>query len=440
MRVAVIGGGLMGTSLAYYLAQQGQQVTLLEQNAELGGLSSVVEVDDGLTIPRFPHYALPNDHHLHDLITRFGLQHHLKQRPARAGFVNNGAIYPMQTAWDLLRFNSLPLRDRLLLGHTVLQARLTRNWRFMDSMSIEDWLVRIGGRANFERVWAPLLEAKFDYAYDNIPATFIWSWLNRMSPGRTGLYRRARVSYLPGGLRLLIDAMADAIVARGGEIKTRTRVREIELVQGKLGRVRTHTGMFEFEAVIAAIPGLEFRRLLLSADEAYLQSLGQARYLGLICPMLILDQPLSDYWTLNLTDPSSPFASIVEMPHPHDPQRRVVYLPKYTAPEDDWLGVPDEVIREAWLPRLYQIYPALKPENIQRFVVSRARYAEPVHWLNGADRLSPVATRYRGLYLVNSSQVYPHLPTSNAIVDHARAIARLIARQGQPGWLIPTAA
>ncbi|MBZ0298711.1 MAG: FAD-dependent oxidoreductase, partial [Anaerolineae bacterium] len=381
------------------------------------------------------------DTHLLRLIERLGLQDELRYHAAHLGFVHNGAVVPMRTIRDFLAFSPLHLRDRLRLGQTVAQALWRTDWHELDQIPVRDWLIRVGGLHNFERIWAPLLEAKFDYEYADVPATFVWQWLNRATGLRGGLHLKPAVVNLRQGPGMLMDAMAKAVLARSGnEIRTQTRVREIEVFDGHMGRVRTHTGIFNFDAVIGAIPTPVFSRLLLNADEAYLNSLGTVRYLGLVCPALVLDKPLSNYWNLSLTDPSSPFSSIIEMAYPDDPRYHIVYLPKYTAPENDWLGVPDEAIRDAWLMRLRQIFPTLKPESIKHFLVSRSRYVDPVHTLGAADRIQPVQTPYDGLYLANASQVYPDLPTSEAIVAHAQRVAQMVAQQGERPLVAETAA
>src|SRR5690606_16268189 len=113
---------------------------------------------------------------------------------------------------------------------------------------------------------------------------------------------------------------------------------------------------------------------------------------------------------------------VIEMPHPTNPGYRVVYLPKYTAPENDWMGVPDSDIREAWLIRLRQLFPDLKPDQIKQFTVSRSRYVEPVHTGDPLRQIMPVHTPYDGLLLANSSQIYPGLPTSEAVLIHAQQV------------------
>ncbi len=440
MHIAVIGGGFMGMSLAYFLSEAGQHVTVLEQSQSLGGLHHGVEIAASVKINRFPHYLSPRDSGVMQLIRRLNLESELKTSPADSGLIHHGNIFPLRTLRDLLRFDLLPFGSRLRLARTILEARLHWDHDSLDAIPAKDWLIRVGGRQNFEQIWAPMLEAKFDYAYDEVPATYIWSWLNRMTALRSGPQLRGTIAYLRRGPDSLVEAMAEAIKARGNEVKTATRVREIELYQHSLGRIRTHTGVMQFDVVIATVPTPEFGHLLLSADQGYLDSLARVEYLGLVCPMMVLDRPLSDFWTLNLTDPSSPFSSITQTPHPVDPALHVVYLPKYTGPDNDWMGVPDDSIREAWMVRLRQIYPSLRPEHIRHFMVNRSRHVDPVHYLNAMQQLPAIQTPYAGLYLANASQVYPQLPTSEAVVTHAQAVARQIITEGSPAVIkVPAA-
>jgi len=431
MRIGIIGGGLMGMALAYFLSKTEKQVTVLEQGTSLGGLNGSARLENNLTIARYQHNILPNDHATRQLCQELGLQDELVFFPARSGFVHGGHIHAMSSVWDFLTFGPLRFVDRMKLGNAIWQARRMDNWHTLDQISAKEWLTQIGGKNTFEQIWAPLLEAKFAYEYDDVPATYIWTWLNRMSAIRRGPQLKGYVGNLKHGHESLIQAMAKQIVARGGQIFTEMRVREIELSGDLMGRVRTHTGMMTFDVLIAAMPTPSFAQLILGAHEDYLATLERSQYLGLVCPALVLDRPLSPYWTLNITDPSSPFSSIIEMPHPENSRHHVVYLPKYTAPENDWMGVPDADIRDAWLLRLRQIFPELKSEEIRHFVVSRSRYVEPLHFLNASRDLLPVQTPYAGLYLANTSQVYPGLPTSESAITHAQHVAQMVIEQNR---------
>ncbi len=432
MRIGIIGGGLMGVALAYYLAQSDNQVTILEQGTHLGGLNDQLQFGDGMIIPRYQHALMPTDVNLRDLCDELGLKSDLIFQTARAGFVNNEAIYPMSNILDFLSFSMLSLRDRLRLGRMILLTRTMSNWRELDTLSAKDWLVRIGGTDAFERIWRPLLEAKFDGVYDNVSATYIWAWLNRMSSVRQAPQLSSTIGYLKRGHFSLIDALAKAFVNYGGEILYEMRVREIEVQDGQFQRVRSAAGTLEYDALIAAVATPIFARLLPTPYPEYRMRLEKSSYLGLICLVMVLDRPLSNFWTLNLTNPTCPFATIIQTPHAEKSGYYIVYLPRYTAPDNDWMGVSDDDIAEAWLTHLKKIFPSFSDSQIVHFAVSRSRYAEPIHTVNMLQNKLDVQTPYSGLYLANTAQAYPLLSTSEAVIAHAKQVAELVQQTRRP--------
>lgn len=431
MRVGIIGGGLMGVALGYFLTEGDHDVTILEQSSDLGGLNGELQLDDGLSIPRYQHAILPTDRAVIDLCDELGLKNDLIFHNVRTGFIHNRAIYPMSNILDFLAFPILGFRDRLRLGNMILKTRSKANWAALDEKPAKEWLIEAGGSDAFDRIWRPLLEAKFDWVYDNVAATYIWSWLHRMSSIRTTPQLEGSVGYLRRGHFSLIHALSEAFTRRGGSIHYEVRVREIEVGSGQLQRIRTNTDVLEFDAVVAAIATPTFGRLILGADSLYRANLEQTKYLGLICPVMVLDRPLSPYWTLNVTDPNIPFATVIETPHPEHPEYQIVYLPRYTAPDNDWMGVSDQDIRQAWLEHIKLVFEDFDEKHIRYFAVSRSRYAEPVYSVHMLKNNVGVKTPYDGLYLANSAQVYPELPISDATVIHARQVAQIVS-QAQP--------
>lgn len=432
MHIGIIGGGLMGTALAYFLSASRHKVTLLEQAATLGGVNSAVTFADGLSINRYHHALHPGDTTIRDLCTQLNLSHTLTFSPAYMGFVHNGSTYPLNNIWDFFSFAPLRPLERLHLAQVIRRIQQVENWRTLEGISARDWLVQLGGESAFQRIWLPLLEARFDNRHDTLSAVYIWAAVRQMMASRHGLQMHSSSGGLREGHMTLIQGMADVLRQRGGEIYTETRVREIEVRGGQVQYLRTLTGMMHFDLVIATVPTPTLARLLPAAHQDYLDTLEQVRYLGLICPAVVLNRPLSSYNLLKLTDPSSPFTSLIETPHPVDAHYHVIYLPRYTAPEDDWQGVSDSDIEDAWLLRLRQLFPLLRPYHIEHFAVSRTRYAEPVHTLHASQHIVPLQTPYSGLLLANASQIYPGLPTSENVLIHARRIAQQVAQLPQP--------
>ena len=73
----IVGGGILGMTLALRLAQQGQKVTLYESAPELGGLASAWQLGDILW-DRHYHVTLLSDSHLRSLLSELNLEQEIK--------------------------------------------------------------------------------------------------------------------------------------------------------------------------------------------------------------------------------------------------------------------------------------------------------------------------------------------------------------------------
>ena len=69
MRVAIVGGGIMGITLAYYLSKQNIQADIYEASPTLGGLAGPLVLPDGTEVDRFYHAILASDAQLNELCT-----------------------------------------------------------------------------------------------------------------------------------------------------------------------------------------------------------------------------------------------------------------------------------------------------------------------------------------------------------------------------------
>ena len=70
MKIGIIGGGMMGISLGYYLSKSEHQVTIFEASPEIGGLAGTIRLQDGTAVDRFYHTILSNDAHLQELCSQ----------------------------------------------------------------------------------------------------------------------------------------------------------------------------------------------------------------------------------------------------------------------------------------------------------------------------------------------------------------------------------
>ncbi len=427
MKVGIIGGGILGTTLGYALTRSGAQVDIYEAGPELGGLAGPLELTDGTRIDRFYHAILSSDANLVALCAELGLADQMRFKPTRMGFYDDSQIYSMNGTIELLRFPLLTWVDRMRLGQTVLGAMMVRDWRSLDDVSVEQWLVARGGRHAYEALWKPMLKAKFDGGFDQVPATWIWSRLVRMKSTRKGAAQKEEAGHIIGGYNTLLDAMAAQIEAAGGHIHLRTPVQEIMLEQGRARTLRLADGPVRYDAIIATVQTPLLSRLLPVAPAAYRTQLEAQEYLGIICPVLVLDKPLTGYWTLNITDDTVPFTGVIETTAYIDPAytggHHLVYLPKYTAPGSAWQQKSDDEIRTIWVESLKRMFPDFDPATIVEMPIGRHRFVEPLHPLGGLAQIPAVESPVSGLYVATTAQIYPALTNGESVTRHAQAVA-----------------
>jgi protoporphyrinogen oxidase len=431
-KVAIIGGGIMGISLGYFLSRQNVEVEIFEASPVLGGLAGPVILEDGTQVDRFYHAILSSDENLRNLTAELGIADQLRFRETKMGFYHQGHIFPMNNLVDFLRFPPLGWIDRFRLGLTILYAQFVRDWHQLEKISVQDWLVRLSGKNTFKNIWRPMLKAKFDGGFENTPATYIWSRLVRMKSTRGGASQKEEAGHLIGGYLTLIKAMAEKIVTQGGKIHLNCPVQEIVIQQGQARGIRMAGELHAYDAVVGTVQAPIFRRLIPGASQEYLDFLGKTEYLGVISPMLVMDRPLTGYWTLNITDDRFPFTGVIETTSYIDPKyvggHHLVYLPKYTSPGSAWQQKSDDEIRQIWSENLQAMFPDFDPRSICYFLVNRERYVEPLHKLNGTDEIPPIKTPVENLYLATTAQIYPALTNGESVTRNAARTAEMILK------------
>lgn len=430
-KVGIVGGGIMGISLGYFLSKQGVSVTIYEASPVLGGLAGPIILEDGTAVDRFYHAILSSDHHLGELCGELGIADQLRFKETKTGFYYQNAIHPMNNIVEFLRFPPLGWIDRFRLGLTVLAAQFIKDWRTLESISVQSWLLKWSGQTTFQNIWRPMLKAKFDGGFENVPATWMWSRLVRMKSTREGANQKEMAGHLIGGYITLIKAMQEKVLAAGGEILLKTPVKEIVIENGQATGIRLASGdVVNYDKVICTLQTPIFQRLIPNADMKYHEFLGRTEYLGIIAPLLVLDRPLSGCWTLNITDDRFPFTGVIETTAYIDPKYvggyHLVYLPKYTAPGSPWQQKTDDEIKEIWLENLKAMFPDFDESCIQYFLIHRERFVEPLHKINETDSVPKVKTPIENLYLATTAQIYPALTNGESVSRHAREASEII--------------
>ena len=195
---AVLGGGILGMTLALRLTQQGHKVTLLESRSNLGGLADAWKIGD-VTWDRHYHVTLMSDLHARDVLRELDLEDQMQWVETKTGFFTDNQLYSMSNTLEFLKFPPLRMIDKLRLGATIFYAARVKNWKKLEGIAVGDWLTKLSGRRTFEKMWLPLLRCKLGECWRETSAAFIWATIARMyAARRTGL-KKEMFGYCRGG-------------------------------------------------------------------------------------------------------------------------------------------------------------------------------------------------------------------------------------------------
>lgn len=424
---AIIGGGLLGLTLAHRLAQSGQTVTLFESADRLGGLASAWELG-AVTWDRHYHVTLLSDTSLRSLLAELKLEEEMKWVETKTGFYTDGKLYSMSNTVEFLRFPPLRALDKLRLGATIFYASKVKDWPRLEQITVSAWLQRWSGTRTFEKIWRPLLRAKLGENYTKASAAFIWTIIARMyAARRTGL-KKEMFGYVPGGYARILKRFATLLDEEGVRIKLRSTVRRVTPASGGGVRVELAEGPAEsFDQVVLTAPGPVAAQVCAGLSEVEVERLNGVQYQGIICASLLLKKPLANYYVTNITDSWVPFTAVIEMSALVDRAQfgghALVYLPKYVDPEDAAFALSDDELREQFVSALERMYPHFARQDVVCFRVSRVRHVFPIPTLNYSKRLPATATSQPGLHIINSAHIVNGTLNVNETVQLAEQMA-----------------
>ena len=408
-KFGIVGGGIMGMTLALRLAQQGKKVTLFESATELGGLVSSWKMND-VEWDKFYHVILLSDFGTRNILKEIGLEDKIEWVETKTGFYMNGKLYSMSDTIEFLKFPTLNLIDKFRLGLTILVASKIKNWKRLEKIPVTEWLQKWSGTNTFNKIWLPLLRAKLGESYTKTSAVFIWATIQRLYGARRSGLKKEMFGYVPGGYKIVVEAFKQKLLAEGIDVRTRYIANEIKAAPGNKAQVSFTDGMIEeFDKVISTLPSGLSAKICNGLSEKEIQKLNDINYLGVICVAVLLDKPVSDFYVTNITDAWVPFTGVIEMSALVDKKyfgnNHLIYLPKYVSPIDPLFNYSDEEIKKFFISNFKKMYPWLTDDNLKFVGVARARHVITVLTKNYSANLPQVATSIPNVFIVNTSYI-----------------------------------
>jgi len=404
-RIAVLGGGALGLTVALRLAQRGRTVTVIERERIPGGLAAGFQVGEEAGAPwleKFYHHLFRSDRHAIALIGELGLAEQLEwKRPITTVFWQ-GTLHQLDSPASLLRFSPLSPPDRLRMGAALAFLRFLPDGRRLEGRTAASWIRRWMGGPAYDVVWGPLLAAKFGAAAEEIALPWFWARVHD---------RTSELGYLHGGFQRLYDRLAEQIKDLGSELRFGAEVREVR--QAKNGfDIDLADGSLEADSVISTLATRLTARLVPELPDTWRQAHEWGRAYGAHCLVLALDRPLTDAYWINVNDAGLPFLALVEHTNFMDPAdyggQRLVYLGNYRPMDDPIFSMSTEQVQAQFVPHLSAFNPRFDPSWVTRAWSFAAPFAQPIVTTDYRQHIPPFRTPVRGLWIANMFQVYPH--------------------------------
>ena len=434
MRVGIIGGGVAGLAAAYHLTKEGHFAEVFEVAPFLGGQASTFDVFGG-QLERGYHHLFVSDTEISDLIQELGLGGKLAWLESTVGFYHGGKIWDFASPMDLLRFKPLPFLDRIRVGFWTFILQKTKSYSKFEGVTARDWLSKRMGRRGYEVIWEPLLRGKFGEFYDKIGMTWIWNKVTLRVASRKGAGQVEHLGYPMGSFGEVIEVLADRIAQQGGVIHTSASVTQIAEVDGSATAMEVQleggeTERREYDAIIATTPSYVFTRLAPAMPPEYQSKLENVDYLSAVLMVMVMDRPFTNKYWMNIADPNMPFVALIEHTNLIDKElyggKHILYISNYPSRDNELYQMSGDELMDLFVPHLQKINPDFERSWVIEYHHHRVDGAQPIVGVNYGAGIPDHRTPLQGLYLANTTQIYPEDRGTNYSVRMGRQVARMV--------------
>jgi protoporphyrinogen oxidase len=391
--IGVVGGGIAGLAAAHRLQARGHDVQVFEASDDLGGLAATYETA-GDRIEKFYHHLSKSEETIVDLAADLGLADDLEWRIGKNAYYVDGQAYPMDTAWQILRYPHLSLYDKFRLGMIVLGVDVrggvpTRgtydDFRAFDDVPVEEFILEHTTERVFENFFRPLLEAKFGDRWREVSAA--WLLARVRFRGERDLRKGEILGYLEGGFGTLVDALVEAVGREA--ISAGARVTDVATREGAVESLTVAQDggetTYDVDAVVVAtMPNVLEDLTGYECD---------VEFQGTVCSVIGLADAVTDTYWLNIAD-DAPFGALVEHTNFVPPERyggeHLLYAVSYVQdPQDELWQMDDDGVEETWLRGIESLYPDFDRDQVTWIETARNPRTAPVYEQGYLDLVIP---------------------------------------------------
>ncbi len=424
-RIAVVGAGIMGLTLAYKLTQKGYQVTVFEADDRPGGMSASFDFD-GSTVERYYHFFCKPDAPVFELLEELGILHLLKWKETRMGFFYEGKLYKWGNPLALLGFPHLGLISKIRYGLQVFLSIKRNKWE-KDHITAVQWAKNWVGEKAYRVLWDSLFQLKFHNFKDRLSAAWVWRRLRRVGRSRKNILSES-LAYLDGGVSILLNTLREKIEKAGGKILLNAPITRINIdaPANKVTGITVNGRELLFDSVVSTIPLPYIPALAPGLPPPLIEKYKSLDNIGVVCVILKLTHSLTENFWLNISDRTIELPGLIEFSNLDPRPEKLVYFPFYLHRTQEKFSKPDQYFLDTVVEYCQKIDRSFNENWVLGKRVHRYEYAQPVCTPGFLKRLPPIKTGVQGFYAADTSYYYPEDRSISESVNLAQKIAAMI--------------
>lgn len=431
MKVAIIGAGYSGLTIAKELEESGQEVIIFEKNDYVGGMVDTVEIC-GTRLEKYYRHIFKSDREAIKLIKEMGLENELIWPATKMGYLTNKRAYLFGTPISLLKYKPLNLIQKLRFGFNVIHIKLINDYKKLEKVTAEKWLKdRIGDKV-YSQVWEPLLISKFGEKKDQISMAWLWGKIKLRSTSSTP--EGEQLGYIKGSYQRLTDRLYEYLVEKGVEIKLKTKIQSIEKVNEKYVIKYQNENEEKFDIVISTVNYKDFVKIFdkfITEEEK--KKLERVNYTSARTMMIVSDKSFSPFYWLNIGDNDIPFGGIIEHTNFIDKSNydnnHILYISNYMTEDNKLYNASKEELLKEYMKFLTKINKEFTMENIKDYHVYDEKYAQPIIECNYSNYIMEDKLKNENIYLCTMPQIYPEDRGMNYAIRLGNKIANEVLEQ-----------
>lgn len=404
-KIAIIGAGVSGLTLAYRFLKNGYDVTLYEAGNEVGGQLYAFPVQ-GVPTEIYYHHTFMSDTNFIELCRELGIENKLEWLDSSMAYYTQDVQYAFGTPFDLLKFKPLSFINKVKFVLSILRLQRIQDIDYIEQYSAKEWFVKNGYQKVWEIIWEPLFKLKFAELSDSISLVWLWDKLIKRGKSRGGA--KEKLCYMEGSFFELAKALKEKILNLNGKILLDTRVNAV-LKNDDGFEVYFDVDIDKHDTVISTL-STQNHELLSDFSRNYKNYLENYKYQSAICALLVLDEKFSEYYWTNVGDYSIPFGGVIEHTNFVGQDRyngkSIVYLSKYLSRKNDFYSLSNEQILKEFFNGLSKINNNFKKESIVESYIFKQDDAQPI--VTKGYKSPKVETEIEEFYWLSTHHVYPH--------------------------------